>query len=285
MHYDYDYALAGATGQIGSVLLKYLEKVGNVCVIERDEDLRHTPSAVHVVNAAGYTKFDDRVERYWDDNIRYAVKLANYAKSRNSRFHQLSSEAVAEFRTTVMPETLNAPIAHPSMIDYALSKVLTERAVSTIIDERNLFTYRCSDVVPGPGQIDRQWRRNHWLSILFSAGKRGFDPGDDFPVWIATVEDVAKRIQMLIDTNRPGAYHLLGNVYTWGLFQEYALENALPGAITRRLVEQVTPVIRIDPPLAHCIRQENKASWTHLNEAYWQEYAEKSMELTRRRSA
>ena len=207
--YEYDFALAGVTGQIGRVLLHELGERGTVRQIRRGDDLGHV-RAKHVINAAGYTKFDDRIERYWKDNIRYAVELATWAAEGGSHFHQLSSEAVAEYRTLTVANGVNRnridgpltedmrPRAHPKMIDYALSKVLTEQAVRSIVPPQRLSVYRCSDFVPSPGNLKGDWRRNHWLTILFQAGKSGFEPGDSFPVWIATVSDARTSV-----TGRP----------------------------------------------------------------------------------
>ncbi len=286
--YEYDFALAGVTGQIGRVLLHELGERGSVYKIYRGEDFTQTPPARHVVNAAGYTKFDDHIERYWRDNIRFAVELATWATKGGSRFHQLSSEAVAEYRATPLTEEMQ-PTAHPRMIDYALSKVLTEQAVRSIVPPSHLSIYRCSDFVPSPDSFKGDWRANHWLTILFQAGKSGFDPGDNFPVWIATVNDIAEAIARLVTakatTYRPeAAYHLLGHRYYWNEFQEAAHVGEKVGLLRQRLVDTVRPVIRIDPPLAFCIDQSRTKSalklmnfeWEYLRPEYWRDYAQEA---------
>ncbi len=280
MHYEYDFALAGSTGQIGSVLLGELGEIGTVYPIKRAEDLDEIPSARHVVNAAGYTKFDNNFGRYWQDNIRFAVSLATIAKERDSDFHQLSSEAVAEFRENVLSETEGRIRAHPLMNHYALSKVLTEQAVRSIMSPERLHIYRCSDVVPGANRMVTQWRENHWLSILFAYGKRGFADNDAFPVWIATVDDMAAAIAILVSTSGYPTHHLLGHVYNWWQFYDSAQNKVETRHQRRKLVEQVTPVIRIEPPLATCISQAATRArlehagfyWEKLGFGYWTDY-------------
>lgn len=283
MHYEFDFALAGSTGQIGRVLYHQLLDRGTVYRIRRDDHA--IPTARHVVNAAGYTKFDDHIERYWQDNIRFAVQLAQMAEDNGSFFHQLSSEAVAEYREEVLTEGLfSSPRAHPKMIDYALSKVLVEQSVTSIVDAGRLSIYRCSDFVPSPGRFAAEWRRNHWLTILFRAGKHGFDPGDDFPVWIAPVDEVAEAIALLVTESRRQVYHLLGHVYYWSEFQEAAMEEAGTGLMHQKLVDIVTPVIRIDPPLADCIDQVLTLKelgrlgfeYKSLEADYWRQYGEEA---------
>ena len=277
MSYEYDYAIAGAAGQIGNALVQHLATRGRIHFIRRGDDLALAPSAKHVINAAGYTKFDKNVEAYWRDNVRFAVEIATYARIRGSHFHQLSSEAVAEYRTDVLPETVHSPIADPRMIDYALSKVLVERAVTSISDPSLLSIYRCSDVVPPANQLVTHWRANHWLAILFSAGKEGFDPGDEFPVWIALTSDLAGHIADLVDLTAPGAYHLLGHRYTFRQFQGWAEQIEVPAPLSRHLVNQVKPVIRINPPLFFSISQGEDWAWTRLGSTYWRQFASKSV--------
>ncbi len=285
---EYDFALAGSTGQIGRALYNELAERGTVVNIFRGSNLERTPSARHVINAAGYTKFDDHIERYWEDNIRFAVQLSTWATQHGSFFHQLSSEAVAEYRIDPLTEEMH-PRAHPKMIDYALSKVLTEQVVRSIVPPSKLSVYRCSDFVPSPGRFATDWRRNHWLTILFSAGKAGFNPGDGFPVWIATVDDVAKAIALLVTGYGTlyvprSAYHLLGHMYPWSQFQQGAQVLPVPATPHEKLVDIVRSVIRITPPLAHCIgqrRTEHALSamgfeWEYLEPEYWREYGEEA---------
>ncbi len=281
MRYKYDFALAGSTGQIGRVLYHELAERGTVYQLRRGDDLSRIPRAKHVINAAGYTKFDHHIERYWQDNIRYAVELATWAVGNESFFHQFSSEAVAEYRNDVLTESLfSTPRAHPKMIDYALSKVLVEEAVKSIVDTGQLSIYRLSDFVPSPGRFAPEWRANHWLTILFRAGKDGFAPGDEFPVWIASVGDMSRAITRLVEmTGRRPVYHLLGHVYYWRQFQDAASGRKWPHQ--QRLVDTVTPVIRIDPPLQRCISQNHTLdelgkvgfAWEYLELEYWQQYA------------
>ncbi len=288
MRYEYDFALAGSTGQIGQVLDRELSDRGTVHRIQRGDDLTQAPTAKHVINAAGYTKFDDHIERYWQDNIRFAVQLASWAENHESFFHQLSSEAVAEYRDDVLTEGLfSDPRAHPRMIDYALSKVLMEQAVVSVGGKFSI--YRCSDFVPTPGRFAQEWRRNHWLTILFRAGKDGFAPGDDFPVWIASVGDIARALALFItDENHRSIYHLLGHVYYWSDFQAAAQSGMSAGLMHQKLVDIVTPVIRIDPPLALCIDQKHTEKelnrldfhWEYLGFDYWKLYGEEAWAWT-----
>lgn len=279
----FDVILAGASGQIGRALLPELEQSHSVFVVDRETDLERLPPARHVVNAAGYTKFDDDVERLWHDNVRFAVDLATAAKSMNAHFHQLSSEAVAEFRQDELPEKLYGgfgyPTAHPAMNDYALSKVLVEQAVRSILPPSALSVYRCSDVIPARDTFDQHWRRNHWLSIMFAAGRAAFWPCDNFPVWIATTQELAQALALLIKDGSPGAYHLLGHVYTWEQFWEAARPTVPERG--QRFVPVVRRIVRIDPPLATCIDQTQTVAklrelgfkWTRLGMDYWKEFA------------
>ena len=167
------------------------------------------------------------------------------------------------------------------MIDYALSKVLTEQSVRAIMNPRKLYIYRCSDVVPPIARIDRQWRRDHWLSILFSCGKPGFAANDDFPVWIAPVDHLVRAFVLLLDNAYPGAYHLLGNKYLWSTFYKYAEEPPTVLPATAKLAVHVNPVIRIDPPLATCIDapltnailESLEFRWPRIEADYWRRYA------------
>lgn len=279
MTFTYDYLLAGATGQIGRILSIYLKAKGTIYLVDRETEV--LPSARHVVNAAGYTLFNDNYEAYWNDNIRLAIRLAQHAYQTGAQYHQLSSEAVAEYRTQPMPETLYGVKAHPKMNHYALSKVLMETAVTSILPSYQTSIYRCCDVVPPWNGIKREWRRNHWLSILFAAGKAGFEPVDDFPVWIAPVDELVRALVILIHAQcGRGAFHLLGHRYTWRQFHSYA-PTLKSSKYHKMLVKQVTPIVRIDPPLATCIYAtitdallaEQGFTWSLLPTEYWQEFA------------
>ena len=159
----------------------------------------------------------------------------------------------------------------------------------------SLSIYRLSDYVPSPGYFDTDWRsryrtgiglrRNHWLTILFSAGKSGFEPGDEFPVWITSVDDAAEAIACLVQskstTYHPsGAYHLLGYVYYWDQFQQAAQIGETVSVHRQRLVDAVRPVIRIEPPLQQCIEQERTIhaldamgfEYEYLDSQYWMQY-------------
>jgi nucleoside-diphosphate-sugar epimerase len=278
MTFSYDFMVAGATGQIGNLLVENLETFGTVYRLSRTS--RVFPLVKHVVNAGGFTKFNNDVGSYWEDNLRLSIRLATHAKDTGARYHQLSSEAVAEYRSDVLPETVEGPIANPRMIDYALSKVMVELAVRTIVPAHRLSIYRCSDVVPPVGRLAEQWRRDHWLAILFGAGKEGFRPVDDFPVWIAHVDDMARALSILIRYPGTGAYHLLGRIHRWREFHEQAVDLSRPSALSR-LVPKVEEVIRISPPLATCIDQATTShtlktlgfTWADRSVDYWREFA------------
>jgi len=278
--YRFDFLLAGATGQIGKLLNVYLQSYGSVYKVTRSTE--ELPPARHVINAGGYTLFDSNVAAYWNDNIRLSVVLAHHAQATGAMYHQLSSEAVAEYRTTPLPETVKGPAAHPKMIDYALSKVLMEAAVASIVDPVRLSVYRCSDVVPPyAGDIGRYWRNNHWLAILFASGRDGFAQNDDFPVWIAPLDELVRALVILIRESHGGAYHLLGSRYTWRQFHSTAMDLD-ESEYRKTLVKRVTPVVRIDPPLATCIyakrtdallKDSYEFEWSILPKEYWQIFA------------
>ena len=274
----YKFALAGATGQIGRLLKRELSKYGGVKALSRD-DLTIPSDCQHVVNAAGYTKFNDKVERYWHDNIRLALELVVSAQRVGAQYHQISSEAVAEYRTAPLIESLFDPCAHPSMNDYALSKVLVEKTVLSVIKSGHLSIYRCSDVVPSLATFKTEWRPDHWLSIMFAAGREAFEVRDDFPIWIATAQQMAKALAILIaeDEVNYGVYHLLGTRVLWSTLYDAASE--ISSGFTN-LARQVRPIIRIDPPLADCISQRETEEllkgigfhWNPLTSNYWEEF-------------
>ncbi len=286
---DYDFLLAGATGQIGRALYPELTRRGPVFLVGRDCPI--LPVARHVVNCAGHTKFDDDVDRLWEDNLRLSVRLAAWATRCDAYYHQFSSEAVAEYRTGLLSETVEGPWADPRMNDYALSKVAVEALIGSMVPLGRLFIYRCSDVVPHPDRLEEDWRPNHWLSILFSAGKSGFEPPDGFQVWIADATSVAQAIGLLIEGGVPGAYHLLGHKYAWSSFHNWAQDTPTRPFWPKSARDRVTAVVRIDPPLATSIDQittvrilRNRGfEWPVLPPIYWWEFAAKAVQVPTRK--
>ena len=282
----YKFALAGATGQIGRLLKRELGKYGGGVKVLTREDMDVPDGCQHVVNAAGYTKFNDKVERYWHDNIRLALDLVIAAQRVGAQYHQLSSEAVAEYRTDPLRESLFNPRAHPSMNDYALSKLLVEKTVLSVIKSGHLSIYRCSDVVPSITTFKTQWRADHWLSIMFAAGQGAFEVRDDFPIWIATVQQMAQALAILIaeDQVNYGVYHLLGTRVLWSTLYDAA--SAIDSSAFMGLAKQVRPIIRIDPPLADCIVQRETEEllkgigfhWKPLTSNYWEEFSQQATE-------
>lgn len=289
-----DVILAGGNGQIGSALLdEFRARQWTVHRLNRGDSFSSLPPADHVVNAAGYTRFDKNIEKYWYDNVRFAAELALVAREMGARFHQLSSEAVAEFRgvwpsnaAQVLTETSKLPSVHPNMIDYAASKVLVELSVKAAYPDA--YIYRTSDVVPDPGRFWEQWRRNHWLTILFSAGQEGFKYRDSFPVWVAPVGDIASGIATLVEARLPGShrhFHLLGQRYLWWEFVSALPDDYLSPRGRQGVAKIAREVVRIDPPLAECITQDQTVEilldlghkYSLLGADYWEEYARMSI--------
>lgn len=286
MKASYDYGLVGPNGQIGRALAKALAKYGTVYELARgEEDYPNLPRFKHLVNAAAFTKFNNKAAfyRYWDDNVLLPLKLAELANSMDAHYHHLSSHGVAEFRSSVLTEF---DIAEPTarMKPYTLSKVLAEHLVR---DTARRFTiYRCSDVIPSPEDLHADWRRNHWLSVLFAAGKEAF-PDEEYPIWIADVTELANGIAMIADELIPSTtaqtHHLLGRTYWFGELRQYAADfnNPKAGYISSGIVDKVLKYVHIDPALASTVdsvvTHDLLPKFTKREASYWKEYAEISM--------
>ncbi len=310
----YKYLLTGPTGQIGRYLLRELMNVkGSVAVVMRrqtrgqaENDLMkalgplchdempdvgitlgsitscNLPEAEHIINAAGCTNLGHTLPTvYWNENILTAVRLAHHAKKTGASFHQLSSVAVAEFRPDLLTED---KVAFPDtrQTDYATSKVLVELSVASILPEAQFL--RIGDVVPPISAMETDWRRSHWLPILFSCGKPGFQfAPDDYGVWLADVSELARSIMLLV--NYPGGrYHLLGNTYCWSELRGHALEMEREGQILSPMVKWMTDIIlhgpearMVDDDKTRKLLGKEGFTWHKLDATYWKAFAERSV--------
>lgn len=284
----YDYALVGSRGQIGRALRRDLNSMGTVYEVPRggEDDM---PSVRHLVNAAAFTKFNNEAgfNRYWDDNVVFPLKLAEIANKMGAHYHHLSSHGVAEFRSERLLEG-DHPEPTTRMKPYTLSKVIAESLVSQTA--RRLTIYRVGDVVPGMDDLVRDWRKNHWLSVLFSAGRSAFPTGY-YPVWIAHVDDVSRAIAMISQSgpnDRFGTHHLLGLVYSMGYLKKHA-EDVEIGTL-QPLVDKVLKYVHIEPSLADTVDSARTSRllstwsgsapdpyWLSLTSHYWSTYAEVSI--------
>lgn len=303
----YDYLLTGPTGQVGRYLLRLLTQLGSVAVVMRrcsvqaawteletlgldmkssnlhiilgDLNTCELPSARHIVNAAGFTSFAGRPTDYWKSNIMVAVRLAHHARRIGATFHQLSSVAVAEFRSDVLTEVKEAvPDEHQLL--YSTSKVFVELAVSSILPTTRIF--RIGDVVPPICNFDRDWRKTHWLPILFRCGKQGFDYAPHtYKVWLGDTSEVAKAIIHLMDA--PGhRHHVLGNPYSWATFRKNAMSE---GVSSPGLAKWMTDIIlhgpeadMVDDTATRLVLAKGGFTWSKLNDNYWRSFAERSVQ-------
>jgi nucleoside-diphosphate-sugar epimerase len=274
----YDYWLVGSTGQIGRYLLPELQNKGTVSVADPRKD--DFPVAEHIVNAAGCTKLGlPDVNEYWNNNILLAVKLARYASHIGASFHQLSSVAVAEFKSRVLRES-DEPIPDERQLPYSMSKVLVELATRAV----NPYTviYRVGDVVPPLEDMSKNWRRNHWLSVLFSQGKAGFDLfPEDYGVWLSETKELAHSIRLLLHRSSP-TYHVLGCRYNISELREAALPVFLP---SQPVIQWMTEIV-LHGPEASMVDNDGETpgllrldnfKYTRLDKHYWEEFAKSSV--------
>lgn len=305
---SYDFLLAGASGQVGRYLLRELQEHGSVAVVMRrpsvssaqselsrlvggdwtalkdvtvipgDVNTCELPRARHIVNAAGFTSLSGPPEDYWKANIMPAIRLAHHANATGAKLHQLSSVAVAEFRDDILYEE-SRPIPDGRQLTYSTSKVLMELAVSAVKPDTQIL--RLGDVVPPLDRLEIDWRRSHWLSILFASGPAGFQfVPPEYTVWLADAAELAAAIAILMD--KPGhCYHVLGKRYSWSFFRENAALSARPRIA---LTEWMTKIVmhgpeggRVNEDFTYRTLQEEDFEWTLLNPAYWKAFGERSV--------
>jgi nucleoside-diphosphate-sugar epimerase len=280
--YSHDFILVGATGQVGRYLLPELQKLGSVAIVGRDTPTSPPlPVAKYIVNAAGCTKLDNRTpyDTYWRDNINLAVRLAHHAEETKARLYQLSSVAVAEFRSGMLFER-TVPIPDTRQLRYSQSKCLMELAVRAVSKEAQII--RLGDVVPPIAHMAEDWRKTHWLSILFSCGQHGFDYAPPkYSVWLATAEEVARAITKLFD-EQGRCFHVLGQRHFWTEFQAYAEPE---GKTPLAMAEWMTKIVLYGPEgqnvndayTKHTL-SEKGFEFQQLYSDYWRAFAMRSLE-------
>lgn len=283
-----DYLLAGASGQIGRYLLPELKKLGSVELYKRGMALEDIPLASHVINCAGYTKlWKGSVERYWEDNVMLSIKLARHAYNNNAQYHQLSSLAVAEFRNDradvkyPMDETETA-LPDVRQLQYSTSKALVELAVRAVCPKCQII--RVSDVVTPLEDLTREFRRTHWLSIIFSGGWGAFDFNQhDYGVWLADAAEMARAIAILIHQPDP-CYHAFGHVYLWSELRE-GLEIAEPRNLA--LAKEMSTIVKYGPEagevtdvMTQKVLRQAGFTWSRKTLEYWQAVAKRSLKKT-----
>lgn len=309
--YEYDYLLAGATGQIGRYLLPELMKLGSVAIIMRppaNQAAQHKliqllrsdelptvilgdvntvellPTARHIINAAGFTGLAGSITDYWPSNIMAAMTLAHHALNTEARLHQLSSVAVAEFRPEILTEG-DKPIPDPRQLLYSTSKVMVELATEAILPSFQLQIVRIGDVVPPIEDMERNWRRTHWLPILFSCGKAGFSfAPPNYEVWLSDVSELARAITSLLDSPQHRV-HALGEKYDWATLREYAHHTPQSRPSLLRMAEWMSWVILHGPEARMVSDRSTRAvlqyrsmfQWTRLGDEYWTTFANRSL--------
>ena len=307
MPYAYDYLLTGATGQIGRYFLRELLGKGKIAVIMRRDnalaaaqelqkvaqkqplegvdvilgDLNdcNLPVTKHIINAAAYTTLANVDHgRYWEDNILPAVRLAHHAETTGAVLHQMSSIAVAEFRKDKLTEDKD-PIPNTNQLHYSISKCMVELAVRAV--SKRAHIYRLGDVIPPMANMESDWRRNHWLPILFMCGKEGFSHAPpDYGIWLADTAELAKAVVLLTSCDEP-RYHVLGHLYHWKEFKGWALDRQTK---MRAMGHWMTEIILhgpdgndVDGTLTTQLLASKGFSWTTQGDTYWQAFAKQSM--------
>ncbi len=305
----YDVLLTGASGQVGRYLLQELLAFGSVAVVMRrqsvleakDELRRLTgeplsgrfndvdiilgdlntcelPDAEHIVNAAGFTSLSGPPSAYWKDNIMPAIRLAHHAVKTGGQLHQLSSVAVAEFRPDILRETSQA-IPDERQLNYSTSKVFVELAVSAISSRSQII--RLGDVVPPIDRLSTDFRRAHWLSILFSSGPCGFDwARPDYTVWLADARELARAVRVLMDA--PGrCYHALGKRYGWRFFRQHAVPTTLPRPALARWMTNIIlhgpEGSEVNEDVTYQALAKEGFEWSTLDAKYWAAFAKRSV--------
>jgi len=249
----------------------------DVHVILGDVNTCELPTVKHIVNASGFTSLTGPPEMYWRANIMPAVRLAHHANATGAKLHQLSSVAVAEFRPRVLLEGGRA-VPDPRQLTYSTSKVLMELAVSSV--KPNTQVLRLGDVVPPPDRLQDDWRRTHWLSILFASGPEGFSfAPKDYSVWLADAAQLAEAVALLL--NKPAhCYHVLGRRYAFGYFQSHAAQASNPRL---KLARRMTEIVMHGPEAKQVaddftIRalDEEDFTWKQLSPEYWRAFGVRS---------
>ncbi|KKN32854.1 hypothetical protein LCGC14_0809720 [marine sediment metagenome] len=306
--HDYNYMLVGATGQIGRYLLELLPQMGRTVVLIRRKSLQdarwdlpagefdivlgglsssNLPTACHVINAAGFTKLvSHNIHKYIGSNVIGATNLAHHVAETGGILHQLSSVAVAEFRKDVLTEA-NTPMVVGKQLPYSLSKALMENAISAILPPEQLQILRLGDVVPPVSAFSADWRRDHWLPVLFSCGKPGLSHAPpDYHVWVSDVSELAKAVCLLLDSPM-SMCHVLGKMYSFEQFKRNAMD--VPAEENRdRLSKWMTHIITYGPE-AHMVTDYSTMDelhlrgfeWTTLEDPYWIAFALRSREPRR----
>ncbi len=306
----YDFLLTGASGQVGRYLLRELQERGSVAVVMRrpslyeavdelrrlvgcpmgyelkdvhvilgDVNTCELPRAKHIVNASGFTSLSGPPEAYWRANIMPAVRLAHHANNTGARLHQLSSVAVAEFLPRILMETSRA-VPDPRQLTYSTSKVLMELAVSSVKPDTQIL--RLGDVVPPLHRLTDDFRRTHWLSILFASGAKGFDfAPEDYSVWLSDAAQLAEAVALLMD--KPAhCYHVLGRRYTWNLFQTNTTQSSKPRLKLARwmteLVMHGPEARRVNDDFTVRTLEEADFEWKPLSPEYWRAFGMRSVE-------
>lgn len=242
-----DCLIAGAAGQIGRHILACAIRSGADVAVWARRDVRDElnritgiqpsqyslyigsayetdlPTAHTVINAAGLTKWGRTdLDDYLRANVGITSWLSRHAYVTGGHYHHLSTMAVAGRLDGCLVENASDPLSTatyrpidtlPDLRPYVASKVIAE-LVGTLYPRSHL--YRVCDVVPSVYRLEQDFRRDHWLSILFGHTPSGLRLDRRF--YIATDMEVAKAIWILkTQSNRtPRAiYHVLGNVYNW----------------------------------------------------------------------
>lgn len=269
----YDALLVGSTGQVGRYILRELvargysvavvmrrathaeavrelHRIGvpylqnHIAIVLGDALTCQLPSAGNVFNAAGCTDLSATISKHWSPNILMNLRLANHAVSIDATYHYLSTVSTALFRSTPLTE-VDDPTPDIRQSTYTMTKAMSELMLSSVVPERLLRIYRISDVVPDVVRMMPDWRRDHWLSVLFRCGRYGFVLiPDDRVFYLATGSDIASAVVGLAySTEKSGyRYHVIGRPYSVNYLSSFA-SSAFRSDTGQRLAERVTRLV------------------------------------------
>ena len=141
---------------------------------------------------------------------------------------------------------------------------------------------RIGDVVPPVEDMATNWRRNHWLPIMFSCGRNAFDYiPEDYTVWLSRTDELARNVAQVasLGYGHSGRYHLLGNRYSLRKFREYVDDGRSKSLILAQWISEKI----LHAPEASMVSQSITEKmyhfdWTTLDANYWKAFAERSIQ-------
>ena len=299
----YDVLLVGATGQVGryilrhpslhdmsvAVLMRRASKKDaaselsyhfngplpqNIDILLGDALTCNLPTARHVFNAAGYTRLNSTIDKHWGPNVILSLRLAEHSFNVNAQYHHFSTVSAAMFRKFALTEALTPRLA-PRNIPYTASKITTELLLPYVANRYQI--YRIGDVVPDRALMKHDFRRNHWMSILFGCGKSGFEfiPSDRI-FYVLTGTDIANCVMALaFNSTSNNRHHVLGYPYTLKYLSQFS--GGSGSDIGQRIAKRVSHLLWKDEtwvwPIdnGHTLRNLTNLGVEHekLGDNYW----------------